>query len=142
MALAKVAQIGASQAELAPLSSLATGIPLSIPQPEMRYYPYRRQVKLTSRKVTGVGGPYIVWHWGFLKAEWRHALREVLTGVSTEIYIESLMNDESDDDDGTDAWGQFSTIAIWPDGDEDKDAGRRLGFDIEFEIIEQLTPLE
>jgi hypothetical protein len=141
MSLANAAQIGTSQAGLTPLSSIAVGIPTPIPQPLMRYYPERRRVKLTSRKVASIGAPYVVWHWDFLKPEWRHALRDYLTGVTTEnIYVETLKNSESGST-GVDAWGQFLTIAIWPEGDEDKDAGHRMSFDIEFEIVQELTPL-
>jgi hypothetical protein len=141
MALAEEPQIGTSQAGLVTLASIATGIPLSIPWPRMRYYPERKRVKLTSRKTAGIGGAYFIWHWDFLKAEWRHALRTYLTAISTEpIYAETQIN-EDEDDDGEDDWVQFKTIATWQEGDENKDAGRRIGFDIEFEVIEELVPL-
>jgi hypothetical protein len=141
MALAEEPQIGTSQAGLATLASLDVGIPTAIPWPRMRYYPERKRVKLTSKKYAGIGGPYIVWHWDFLKAEWRHKLREYLTAVSTDdLFIESQINDDEDSDDEDD-WVQFEVIATWPEGDEDKDAARRMGFDIEFEVVEELTPL-
>lgn len=141
MSLAHAAQIGTTQAGLTPLESINVGIPYPIPQPRMHYYPERKRVKLTSRKTTGIGAPYIVWHFDFLKLQWRNALRTYLTAISTEnIYIETQVN-EKDNSTGVDAWKQFKVIAVWPEGDEDKDAGRRLSFDIEFEVVQELTPL-
>ena len=140
MALAKECQIGTSQAGLVHLADIPTGIPEAIPQPRMRYYPERSRVRLTSRKQLAVGAPYIIWHWDFIKSEWRHALRDYLTGVTTEFFIESLSNTE-DGSTGTDVWVQYQVYAFWPEGDENKDTGRRLGFDIEFEVIQELTPL-
>lgn len=140
MSLAEACQIGTSQAELTPLESIDTGIPQPIPQPWMHYYPERKRVKLTGGKTVGIGAPYIVWHWDFLKAEWRHALREYLTGISTVLYIESQIN-EDEDADGADDWAQFQVTAVWPEGDEGKDAGLRLGFDIEFDVIQEVEPL-
>jgi hypothetical protein len=106
----------------------------------MRYYPERKRLKVTSRKTIGLGAPYIVWHWDVLKLEWRNALRTYLTAITTSLYIESQVN-EDDDDDDEDDWAQFQVYAVWPEGDEEKDAGRRMGFDIEFEVIEALAPL-
>jgi hypothetical protein len=141
MALAETPQIGTSQAGLTPLEDLAVGIPTAIPTPRMRYYPERKRVKLTSKRYAGIGGAYIVWHWDFLKIEWRRALRDYLTAISTDdIFIETQTNEDADDD-GLDDWIQCEVIATWPEGDEDKDAGRRMSFDIEFEVVEELTPL-
>jgi hypothetical protein len=141
MALAKEPQIGATQGALVHLADIATGIIEAIPQPRMRYYPERKRVKLTSRKTIAVGGAYIVWHWDFLKSDWRHALKDYWTAgiVSQEMCIESLINEE-DGSTGDDNWGQFNVIAVWPEGDENKDAGRRIGFDLEFEVIQDVTP--
>lgn len=98
-------------------------------------------MRLTSGKYAGVGRAYIIWHWDFLKAEWRHALRSYLAAISTDdLYIESQVNDDSDSD-GYDDWKQFEVIGTWPEGDEDKDTGRRIGFDLEFDVVEELTPI-
>jgi len=140
MALASATQIGTSQAGLTPVESIATGTIYRIPQPYMRYYAERRRVKLTSRKTVGIGAPYVVWHWDFLRAEQRHTLRDYLTGITTELYIETLINAENGST-GADAWKQMQVLAVWPEGDEDKDAGIRQNFDIEFEVIQELTPL-
>jgi hypothetical protein len=141
MALASKPQIGTSQVGLTSLEDIAVGIPESIPWPRMRYYPERSRVRLTSKKYAGIGGAYIIWHWDFFKAEWRHAMREYLTAISTDdLFIESQIN-EDEDDDGVDDWVQFEVIATWPEGDEEKDAGRRIGFDLEFDIVQELEPL-
>jgi hypothetical protein len=141
MTLASAPQIGATQGTLVTLASIDCGIIEPIPQPRMRYYPERKREKLTSRKTIAVGGAYIVWHWDFLKSEWRHALKDYWTSgtVSEEMCIESLVNEE-DGSTGDDDWGQFTVIGTWPEGDENKDAGRRIGFDIEFEVIQDVTP--
>jgi len=133
--------IGTTQAGLTPLDSLTTGISAQIPWPKMRYYPERKRVRLTSKRYAGIGGAYIIWHWDFLKAEWRHALRDYINTVSVDdLFIESRVNDD-DDNDNSEDWKQFEVIATWPEGDEEKDATRRMSFDIEFDVIEALTPL-
>src|SRR4030067_1340484 len=124
MALVSPAQIGTSQAGLTPLESIDTGTPYPIPQPRMRYFPERKRVKMDSRLTVGIGAPYIIWHWDFLKAEWRHALRTYLTAITTEgIFIETLTN-EDEGSDGIDDWAQFEGIAFWPEGDEEQDMRR------------------
>jgi hypothetical protein len=140
MALANAPQIGANQGALVTLASIDCGIPECIPQPRMRYCPERKRVKLTGGKTIGIGGAYIIWHWDFLKLEWRQALKAYFADVSDEMCIESQTN-EDDDADGSDDWAQFTVIGTWPEGDENKDAGRRLSFDLEFEVIQELTPL-
>jgi hypothetical protein len=141
MTLASEPQIGANQGALTPLDGIDCGIPEGIPWPRMRYYPERSRVKLTSRRTIGVGGAYIIWHWDFLKIEWRQHLKAFWAAgtVSEEMCIESQTNNDANAD-GADDWGQFNVIGVWPEGDENKDAGRRLSFDLEFEVIQDVTP--
>ena len=146
MSLAKQIQIGSTQAGLAPLSSIETGVYELIPDPLPQYFPERTRIKVTSRKTIGRGAAYIIWHWDFLRAAHRHALRTVITALCVDgLYIESPKNDHDQDPGagpGDDQWAQFKVIAVWPAGNENKVAGRRLGFDIEFEIEEELEPIE
>jgi hypothetical protein len=73
----------------------------------------------------GVGLPVAIWHWGYLTRAQRDLLRAFCTGASATIFIETRTNDT------VDVFDQFTTMMIWP-LEENKDAGRRIDFVIEF----------
>jgi hypothetical protein len=102
---------------------------LGIPDPKGSYYPETKKVRLSSGKHRGLGPPRILWHWDFLRIEWREELRTFMDSVSGLTYIESRVNEEDD-------WAQFEAYYLWPD--EDKDSFRRMDFDIWFTVVTTL----
>lgn len=119
-------KIGTTQAGLATLKSLG------IPEPMPEYRPYSELLDLGNGERRGVGYPTVLWRWSILSQTQRDALRTYCTGVSATVYIETRTNDNSNE------FRQYETIMLWP-GAEDRDAGRALGFDLEFRIIEDVT---
>lgn len=99
---------------------------LGIPDPKGEYFNYSDLRNLGDGTVRGVGYPRAVWRWGFLSRADRDALRTYCTGVaSSAIYIQTRTLDS------TDVFDDFSATMIWP-AEEERSAGRRLSFEIEF----------
>lgn len=73
----------------------------------------------------GLGRPQATWRWGFITAAQRDILRTYITSKSARVYIRTRRTENNDD------YEEYSAAALWPD-DEDRLAGRRLNFVLEF----------
>lgn len=113
-------KIGATSGTMTDLKTLG------IPYPKGEFFNYADLRQLGDGTVRGVGAPRVVWAWGFLTRTQRDALRTYCTGASSAVYIETRTLDS------TDAFDQFSATMIWPNEGEERSAGRRLAFEIEF----------
>lgn len=117
-------KIGSTLGGLALLSSLG------IPAPKHAFVPYSVEVDLGDGSQAGQGWATDEWHWDFLTASQRATLRTYVTGKSAKIFIRDLI------DDGA-TWKNFEVEAIWPTV-EDRQAGRRLSFTLQFRaMVEQ-----
>ena len=102
---------------------------LGIPEPKGSYDPGKR-TNLASGKARDLGLPRVRWHWDFLNPDDRDTLRLIITGPSTDpIYIETLTNETLD------AFDQFETIALWPEGNENLDSHHRMDFNLDFLVV-------
>lgn len=117
--------IGISHAYLTPLYYLGVVNPKGI------YKPFQDQITLSNGMIRGIGQPSATWHWDFLKAAQRDILRAYCTGASNTIEIVTRVNDN-------DEFIEFYGIMVWPIG-EDRDARRRIPFEIEFTNLIEYT---
>jgi hypothetical protein len=93
--------------------------------PRSGYRPFTTTVRLGDGKLQGLGFPVVTWHFTFVTM----AERDVFVDdpddpLSKNVYIRSRLPD------GT--WATFSCIQNRPTGEEDFQAQKILGFDIEF----------
>ena len=113
----------------------------SVYPPKSLFTPGPDYRELGTGGVRVAGSPQATWRWGALSktdnAEARQAkrnqLRVYIPDASTAVYIRTAINDS------TDAFRYFSTVGIWPRGPEDKDAGARLDFSIEFVAMSEVS---
>jgi hypothetical protein len=113
-------EIGTTSANMVTLASLG------IPDPKGRFLPEAERVRLGNGKYKGLGSPVVIWEWGFLTQADRDALRTYCTGNSATVYIETITNNS------TNTYATYTGLMHWPDGDENQDTYRRLGFSVEF----------
>lgn len=92
--------------------------------PKSTYRPYVDGVNLANGRVRGFGRPIASWKWGYIPLHFRTALRAFCATKSEDVYIRTRTNE-------ADAYEVYSAVMIWPD-DEEKDAGRRINFTLEF----------
>lgn len=94
--------------------------------PKSTYRPYVDSINLANGRSRGFGRPVASWRWGFIPLHFRTALRVFCPNPnkSYDVYIRTRTNE-------ADAYSVFSAVVLWPD-DENKDAGRRLNFTLEF----------
>ncbi len=98
---------------------------LGIPEPK-HFYKYSGERRDTiDGGVKALGAPQAVWHWDFCRQAWRDALKVYCPGSYAIVYIETRVHDNSD------SYDVFTARMIWPE-EEEKDAFRRMDFDIEF----------
>lgn len=113
------------------LNLQALTIPINYPK--STYHPYSQMLDIGDGTVRGGGWPTATWHWDFLPKAQRDALRQIITGASRSVNIRTKVMD-------SDAYVYFTAVAIWPIESEERDAGRRLNFDIQFRNMVAYTP--
>lgn len=121
-------QIGATLVGMANLQALTQPVtyPKSIPML------YVEMLTLGDNTERGIGAPNVIWHWDKITDAERDQLRTFCTGASATVYIKSRSLDN------TDAYVVYQAVMVWPSLKEERDATRRLNFDIEFrELIAQ-----
>ena len=126
-------QIGASYGALANVEGLST----PVPAPKSSYRPYASSVPLGDGSFRGTGYPVATWRFGYLTAAQRNMLRTFCTGKSASVYIKTRITDAVSG--ASDAYKIFTAIMVWPD-EEERQAGRRLEFEIEFRHLVVYTP--
>lgn len=104
----------------------------SLSAPKHSYQPYFEAIELANGHRRGLGKPVAKWRWGFLTRAQRDRLRSFCPSMSANVYIVTRINESAD------AYATFYGVMRWPEGDEDKDAGRRLNFEVEFRNLTQL----
>lgn len=119
-----------STASTTNLESLSTPITAT----KSTFHPYSVMLPLGDGTVRGAGWPTAEWRWGFLSQAQRDALRAFCSGASASVYIRTRINDTSD------AYKYFTATIIWPIESEERDAGRRLDFVIQFQKMVEYTP--
>lgn len=92
--------------------------------PKSTYRPYTEGIELANGRARGFGRPITSWRWGFITSAMRTQLRTFCSNKSNDVYIRTRTNE-------ADAYSVFSAVMLWPD-DEEKQAGRRLNFEIAF----------
>ena len=112
-------KIGATSGGMVTLTSLG------IPNPKGEFFKFSDIRLLGDGGARGVGAPRAVWRWGYLTRAQRDTLRTYCIGASSTAYIETRTLDTAD------VFDQYSATMIWP-AEEERSAGRRLGFEIEF----------
>lgn len=120
-------KIGTSQATLTLLSTLG------IPAPHNGFIPTSVEDDLGDGSVQGNGWSEDEWHWGFLTGSQRATLRTYVPTLGTQIYVRDLK------DDGL-TWKDFVCEAVWM-RQEDRQAGRRLGFTLRLRAMVELADL-
>jgi len=114
-------RIGATLAGMTNLENLTP----PLPAPKSYFRPFYESITLADGSIRGMGSPVASWRWGVLSRAQRDALRVFCTSKSATVYIRTRKTDSAD------AYTDYRAIMIWPD-DEERDAGRRLDFLIEF----------
>lgn len=104
-----------------------------IPDPKGVYVEWTELAAKDSGGVRGVGYPMARWTWGFMRPEWRDALKSYCAGASANVYIQTRTNSSSAE------FATFSAVMNWPD-ERDIDAHRRMNFSIEFTNLVPFTP--
>ena len=112
-------------AALVDLSALAT----AVPEPKSRYQPYSQMLPLSSGSVRGGGWAAATWSWGFLTRAQRDQLRTFCPAASSDVWIRTRTMDSDD------AYQVYRGIMVWPVEQEEKDAGRRINFEITFQRL-------
>lgn len=98
--------------------------------PRHTFKEFALSVNTVAAGVKGLGRPQASWHWDFMSLADRNILKTYIQGRSATVYIRTRTDD--------DTYANFLCTAIWPD-EEEKDAGRRLDFTIEFiNMVEQV----
>ena len=116
-------QIGATAGGMVSLSSLG------VPNPKYEYGLYAGEIVLGDGTARGVGFPVTVWHWSFLSAAQRTALRAYCAGKSAVVFIRSIKDDNTFTD--------FEAVMIWPTHEE-RQSGRVIDFSLDFRnMVEQ-----
>ena len=98
---------------------------LGLEPPKSAFLPWLESVNLGNGRARGAGRPKALWTWGFTTRAQRDILRAFCTGKSAAVFIRTRKNDTAD------AYVTYSGVLIWPDSEE-RDAGRRINFSIEF----------
>jgi hypothetical protein len=101
--------------------------------PKSAFTEYSQRLALGSGGVRGAGWATGQWRWGFLSQAQRDQLRTFCTGMSNEVYIRTRKNDTSD------AYEYYSGVVMWPVGEEEKHAGRRLDFVFAFQSLVEVS---
>jgi len=104
------------------LHALATPIsyPRSLPAP------YSDVINLGDNSTRGIGAPIVIWHWDKINQTERDFLRTFCPGASAAVFIRTRMLETAD------SYANYSAVMVWPSMREERDATRRLDFDIEF----------
>ena len=83
----------------------------------------------------GDGFPVATWQWGFLTKAQRDQLRQVCSGKSAVVFIQTRENDTRTVSPGvTTDFRSFQATMIWPDKEE-VFAERRIDFTLEFRFM-------
>ena len=126
-------EIGTADDNLVNVEALLTTFP-GMPAPKSSYSEFSEKLELGDGSVKGVGWSEAEWRWGFLTQAQRDILRPYCTVASSTVYIRTRRNDNSDE------YVYKTGVVIWPEGEEDKDAGRRLDFVLRFRKLTTFTP--
>jgi hypothetical protein len=118
-------KIGTSADSLVLLSDLG------IPAPRHNFVPFSVYKKLGSGRTKGMGWPKDDWYWGFLTGSQRATLKTYVPDAGATIFVSDLM------DDGL-TYQDYEVQAEWMQ-EEDRQAGRRLGFTLK---LEAMIPVE
>jgi hypothetical protein len=99
--------------------------------PKSTYRQFTDSVQLANGKARGLGRPLATWRWGYIPLTVRTSLRVFCNNVkSSAVYLRTRTNE-------ADAYETFTATILWPD-EEDKQAGRRVNFVLEFKNLVQL----
>lgn len=101
--------------------------------PRGEYFPDRGRRQLANGQMRSVGLPWCRHIWDVLPQTQRDVLRGILTATSGTCYIWTRTNDS------TDAFKVFTATYTWPEGNENKDALKRLDFVLEFRNLVLVT---
>lgn len=112
-------KIGADIGSLTLLSALTPPVPAPASDPAFAV----GSITLGDGTERFIGLPIVAWHWGFLTADQRDALKDYCADKSASVAIRTLKPD------GT--YGDYTCIMVWPQR-ENRQAGRVLDFTLEF----------
>ena len=122
-------EIGSTYGGMTNVEELTT----PLPAPKSTFRPYSQLIRLGNGTARGGGWAVATWRFGFLSQAQRDQLRTFCTGASSSVYIKTRKNDS------TDAYQVYTAVMIWPE-EEEKQAGRRLDFVIQFVNLQEYTP--
>lgn len=115
-------------AGLVNIESLST----PVPAPHSSWIEGQQFRRLADGTLRVYGYPVAVWRWDFLKRAQRDMLRTYCTGASAVVCIATRKNDSAD------AYVTYRAVMEWPQ-EEEKDAGRRMDFELRFTCLEVIT---
>lgn len=98
---------------------------LQITPPKSAFKPWVESKDLGNGTARGMGRPMATWQWGFISRSQRDTLKTFCLGKSARVFIVTRQNDSSD------IYTNYDAVLLWPD-EEDKTAGRRLNFALQF----------
>lgn len=118
--------LGTTAGNLVNIESLTT----PVYPPRADYKKFAEEAMLGDGSVRGLGAPRATWHWGFLSAAQRSALRAYCAGASSQVYVRTP--------DDLLAFHTYRAILFWPK-EEEVEAERMLDLAIEFKLIEKIV---
>ena len=113
-------EIGSTYAGMQNVEELST----PIHAPKSTFKQYSKTLRLGNGTTRGAGWPVATWRFGFLSRAQRDQLKTFCPGASAVVYIKTRKNDNDD-------YQVYRAVMVWPE-EEEKFAGRRLDFVIEF----------
>lgn len=120
-------KIGTTQVGMTLLSTLG------IPAPRHGFVKYSVYTVLGDGSTQGNGWSTDEWYWGFITSAQRATLRSLIPNAGAHIFIRNLLTD------GT-TWKDFDVQVEWPQN-EDRQAGKFLGFSLKFKAMIELADL-
>lgn len=99
-----------------------------ITPPKSTFKPWQESVQLQSGLSRALGKPEASWTWAVISLAMRDKLRTFCTGKSSSVYIKTRKNDG-------DSYEYYSAVMEWTDDPEEKQAGRRLDFKVDFKFL-------
>lgn len=100
--------------------------------PKSTFKPWQESVLLQSGLSRALGKPSASWNWAVVSRAMRDQLRTFCPAKSANVYIRTRIND-------ADAYKYFAAIMNWTDDPEEKQAGRRLDFKVDFNFLVEIV---
>ncbi len=97
--------------------------------PKFLWKPYTKPTVLGDGTVRGAGWAEVVWSWDVMTETQRNWLRAFCPAQSADVWIKTPTFDNSG------AFVTYHAVMVWPTDSEERDAKRRVKFQIKFQRL-------